>query len=94
MEIKEFTKAEKPGYITRSWADIDRAIRATGAVNHYVFGGFHEVYTSQPLTEDEQAKYEAEAQETLKYHSECIAKEIDKQILEIMRKEHPEYFSS
>ena len=47
MKIREFTKPEKPGYITRTWEDIGRAIKATGAVNHYVFGGFYEVYTSK-----------------------------------------------
>ena len=93
MNIKEFTKAEKPGYITRSWEDIQRAIKATGAVNHYIFGGFYEVFTSKPLTEEERAKYEAEAQETLKQGSEAIAKEIDKKILEEILKEHPEYFN-
>ncbi len=70
------------GYFQVDGKDIDRAIRATGATHHYVFGGFEHVYTSQPLTEEQQKKYEEEAQESLRACSEQIAKEIDKMILE------------
>ena len=80
------------GYFQVNNQDIDRAIRATGAVNHYVFGGFYHIYTSKPLTEEERDRYEAEAQETLNYHSDQIANEIDKKILEEIMKEQPEYF--
>lgn len=77
------------GYFQVTDQDIDRAIRATGAVNHYVFGGFDHVYTSKPLTEEQQAEYEARAQETLRQGAEEIAKEIDKRILEELMEKYP-----
>ena len=77
------------GYFQVDDQDIDRAIRATGAVNHYVFGGFDHVYTSKPLTEEQKAEYEARAQETLRQGAEEIAKEIDKRILEELMGKHP-----
>ena len=61
--------------------DIDRAIRATGAVHHYVFGGFDHVYTSKTLTEEQQREYEERAKQSL---SECaaeISKAIDAEIV-------------
>ena len=77
------------GYFQVDDQDIDRAIRATGAVNHYVFGGFDHVYTSKPLTEEQKAEYEARAQETIRQGAEAISKEIDKRILEELMGKHP-----
>ena len=77
------------GYFQVDGKDIDRAIRATGAVHHYVFGGFDHVYTAKPLTEEEQKEYEARAQESLKHCSDLISKSIDKEILkEILTKKY------
>lgn len=77
------------GYFQVTDQDIDRAIRATGAEHHYVFGGFDHVYTSKPLTEEQKDEYEARAQETLRQGAKEIAKEIDKRILEELMDKHP-----
>ena len=69
------------GYFQVDGKDIDLAIRATGAVHHYVFGGFDHVYTSKPLTKEEQDEYEKRAQESLKYHAEQISKHVDAEII-------------
>ena len=68
--------------------DIDMAIRATGAVHHYVFGGFDHIYTSKPLTEEEQKEYEERAQESLAQCASEISKAIDYEILKRIRSEY------
>ena len=69
------------GYFQVDGEDIDRAIRATGAVHHYIFGGFDHVYTSKPLTEEQQKEYEQRAQESLAQCAAEISKSIDAEIL-------------
>ena len=69
------------GYFQVDEKDIDRAIRATGAVHHYAFGGFDHVYTSKPLTEEQQKEYERRAQGFLALCSAEISKSIDVEIL-------------
>jgi len=69
------------GYFQVDESDIDRAIRATGAAHHYVFGGFNHVYTSKPLTEEQQREYEERAKQSLSEYAAEISKTIDTEIV-------------
>lgn len=93
MKIKEITKAEKPGYITVSFKNIEDILsRLTN--HHYNFNGWYHVFTNSELPEDEIAEIQAECDGVERFHANEIAKDIDRQILETLRKEHPEYFNS
>ena len=76
------------GYFQVDGKDIDRAIRATGAVHHYIFGGFDHIYTSVPLTEEEQKQYEERAQESLAICAAEISKSINSEILKRIKNEY------
>ena len=69
------------GYFQVDESDIDRAIRATGAAHHYVFGGFDHVYTSKPLTEEQQREYEERVKQSLSEYAAEISKTIDTEIV-------------
>ena len=92
MEIKEITKAEKPGYIHRSWVDIESALSRI-TKNHYVFNGWYHVFGAE-LSEEEQKKIQAECDAAEEVWIQKIVKDVDKEIIEDMRKTHPEYFKN
>ena len=58
----------------------------------YLFRGWYHIFSNHELTEEEKRKYEDEALSAEAKWVEGITKDIDRQILEDMRKEHPEYF--
>ena len=72
MKINEITKAEKPGYIHRSWVDIEGALSR--------------------ITKKQKIQAECDAAEEVWVKK--ILKDVDKAIIEDMRKTHPEYFNS
>lgn len=76
-------KPDGNGCLQIKTSDIDSVFERSGH-HHYVFGGFWNVYTSEPLTEEQQAEYEAKAQEQLSWCAEELSKEIDKEILKNM----------
>lgn len=92
MEIKEITKAEKPGYIHRSWVDIESALSRI-TKNHYVFNGWYHVFGSE-LSEDEKKKIQAECDAAEEVWVKKIVEDVDKAIIEDMRKTYPEYFKN
>ena len=58
----------------------------------YLFRGWYHIFSNHELTEAEKNKYEEEALSVEAKWVGDITKDIDRQILEDMRKEHPEYF--
>lgn len=92
MRMEEVTKAEKPGYIHSSWVDIENALSRI-TKNHYVFNGWYHVFCSD-LSEEEKQKIQAECDAAEEVWIKKIVKDVDKAIIEDMRKTHPEYFNS
>ena len=93
MEVKEITKAEKPGYITVSFSDIENILSRL-TKHHYNFNGWYHVFTDSELSKDRIDEIQAECDDVERFHANEIAKDIDRQILETLKKEHPEYFRS
>ena len=74
--------------IERTFEDVENAIKATGAIYKFKLVDGTIVYTSKPLTEEEKEEYQSEAKKNLDACVKTLSQEIDKRILEDMKKNY------
>ena len=72
--------------------DIERALSRI-TKNHYVFNGWYHVFCSE-LSEERKKEIQAECDAAKEVWIKEIVKDVDKMIIEDMRKRNPEYFKS
>ena len=76
---------QKDGFMQGNIDDIREGFLENG-YKEYCFGGFDYVYTKEELTEEERTKYEHEAKTIIDAQVDEITKDINKRILEDLKK--------